>query len=205
MSTKITFAALPLSFAVASLLVSSPRATFAQEASTAGSVYAEDDDLSVVGVMVDAGVPDGVTASLVVRPFWWLRAHAGVGHNLMSNSLRGGVSLIPLDTWITLTLTAEAGHYVSGDANELARRFAPDFPGSVALSSVSYTFANAHGGLELGQEYMTLYAHAGMTYLDATFGTGTDEIDGTSVELRGAPRLSGWVPSAKVGLIVYLF
>jgi hypothetical protein len=35
------------------------------------------------GVMADAGVPDGANASLVVRPFAWVRAHGGGGTNMI--------------------------------------------------------------------------------------------------------------------------
>ena len=37
-----------------------------------------------LGLMVDAGLPDGANAALVFRPFRWLRAHGGGGYNMVS-------------------------------------------------------------------------------------------------------------------------
>src|SRR5690349_2181878 len=76
----------------------------------------------LLGVMMDAGLPDGANASLVFRPLSWLRAHGGGGHNMVSVGVRGGVTLLPFGSGPSATI--EAGHYFDGDANGLARRWA---------------------------------------------------------------------------------
>ncbi|MGH9887276.1 MAG: hypothetical protein ACREBE_17240, partial [bacterium] len=45
-----------------------------------------------IGAMADVGLPDGATASIVVRPIRSLRAHAGVSHNMISLGERVGLT-----------------------------------------------------------------------------------------------------------------
>ncbi|MCK6550905.1 hypothetical protein L6R52_34020 [Myxococcota bacterium] len=166
----------------------------------------EEDDLGMIGFMLDAGVPDGAAASLVLRPWSWLRLSGGVTTNVVSQGYRAGLTLVPFDTWATLTLSAEAGRTPDGDVNALIQVFGEGYEDLAVLRRVSYDYVNGHVGLEFGREAMTLYLHAGMTYLSAAFGDGTDELgDGTTMTLGDRPTIRGWVPSAKVGLILYLF
>src|SRR5439155_7834734 len=78
------------------------------------------------GAMVDAGVPDGATASIVVRPIRSLRVHAGVSHNAISLGERAGLTWVPLSWWASPTLSVEYGHYPEGNANPLARAVIDD-------------------------------------------------------------------------------
>src|SRR5438094_767722 len=73
----------------------------------------------VLGVMADAGVPDGANAALALRPAKWLRLYFGGGHNTVSTGLRGGVTALPLGAGPSLSV--EVGHYRDGDANGLIR------------------------------------------------------------------------------------
>src|SRR5262245_56202837 len=77
--------------------------------------------LPLVGVMLDAGLPDGANASLVLRPVSWLRAHAGGGTNAISPGVRVGATLLPFGSGPSATI--EGGHYFEGNANGLAQRF----------------------------------------------------------------------------------
>lgn len=166
----------------------------------------EEDDYGTIGFMLDAGVPDGAGASLVLRPWSWLRFNGGLTTNVVSQGYRVGVSLIPFDTWATISLNAELGRTPEGDVNAILQVFGDGDEDITALRRVSYDYANVRAGLELGQEALTLYLHAGMTYLDAAFGDGSDELgDGTTITLNERPTVRGWVPSAKVGLILYVF
>src|SRR5215212_6807365 len=74
-----------------------------------------------IGAMADVGLPDGATASIVVRPIRSLRAHAGVSHNMISLGERVGLTWVPLSWWASPTLSIEYGHYAEGNANPLAR------------------------------------------------------------------------------------
>lgn len=166
------------------------------------------------GVMADAGLPDGANASLVFRPFSWLRAHGGGGSNMISKGVRAGVTLLPFGGGPSATL--EAGHYFEGDANGLARRFAGASFQSELLERVGYDYANAHLGLDFGARRVTFYIHGGMSYVRANIhnvdsviaaeavangaDTGT-----TEVAVKQDPIVRAWFPSVKLGLIVYLW
>jgi hypothetical protein len=167
--------------------------------------------LPLVGVMLDAGVPDGATASLVLRPMSWLRAEAGGGYNLVSKSVRGGLSLIPFGSGPSATI--EAGHYFEGDANGLARKLAgAGFEDNALLQRVGYDFVNAHLGIEMGARRVTFFIHGGMSYVRAKVHNINAAIEqempsggGTTVSFNQDPIVRAFIPSVKLGLIVYLF
>src|SRR5690242_19376844 len=62
-----------------------------------------------VGAILDDGVPDGATASIVVRPLRSLRIAGGVSHNGVSLGGRGGITWVPLSWWFSPTLSLEIG------------------------------------------------------------------------------------------------
>jgi hypothetical protein len=159
-----------------------------------------------LGVTVDAGVPDGASAAVVVRPISRVRMHAGATHNAISTGMRAGVTLAPFKTWFTPTLSIDGGAYPEGDANPIAQKVSgdPTFH-SKPLERVGYRYANAHLGLEFGRRRATFYIHAGWSYitarlrnLDAASGDGA-----TMVTFTSDPVVSVWTPSARLGLIVY--
>jgi hypothetical protein len=168
-----------------------------------------------LGIMADAGLPDGVTASLVYRPRRWVRAHVGGGYNMISPGVRAGATLAPFGWGPSLTL--EAGHYFDGNANRVARKLAgSSFNDSALLERVGYDFANAHLGFEVGYRRMTFYLHAGMSYMHASLHNAQtllqSEAGGSSlvssnseVTVARDPVLRAFVPSAKLGLIVYVW
>ena len=173
------------------------------------------ESLPAIGVMVDAGLPDGMNGALIYRPTSWLRTHAGGGYNMISTGVRGGVALIPFGSGPSLTL--EAGHYFDGNANGLAKKFAgASYKDNALLERIGYTYANAHLGLEFGSERVTFYIHGGMSYVRATVhnvdtviqqqandsGLGGSD---TTVSVKQDPIVKAWTPSAKLGLIVYLW
>lgn len=158
------------------------------------------------GIMIDAGVPDGANASLVYRPWSFLRLHAGGGTNLIAPGVRGGASLV----LGALSATAEAGHYFPGDANDLARsitgNMAIDVP---SLRHVGYDYVNLSGGMEFGPSWMTFFIHGGMSRVTGTVQdlgatlTRAAEDDGTRVTFGKDPNVTIWSVSARLGLIVY--
>jgi hypothetical protein len=163
--------------------------------------------------MVDAGLPDGANASLVLRPFSWLRAHGGGGYNMISKGVRIGATLLPFGSGPSATL--EAGHYIDGDANGLAQRFAGSSFASPLLERVGYDYANAHLGLDFGSRRVTFYIHGGMSYVRAdvhnldSVVASTASMNGgngsTEISIAKDPTVRAWFPSAKLGLIVYLW
>jgi hypothetical protein len=188
------------------------RAQVAETISTA-TPPATPKPLPLLGVMVDAGLPDGANASLVFRPYSWLRAHGGGGYNMISGGLRAGVTLVPFGAGPSATI--EVGHYFDGNANGLARRFTGSTSSNAVLERIGYDYGNAHLGLDFGSRRATFYVHGGMSYIRADIhnfesvvsSTATDNGGNGSTEISLAknPTINAWFPSAKLGLIVYLW
>jgi hypothetical protein len=188
------------------------RAQITESLSTATAVIAPK-RLPLLGVMMDAGLPDGANAALVFRPFSWLRAHGGGGTNMIGKGVRAGATLLPFGSGPSATL--EAGHYFDGDANGLARHFAGSTFSSPLLERVGYDYANAHLGLDFGSRRVVFYIHGGMSYIRATIhnfdsvvaseASANGANGSTEVAVKGDPIVRAWVPSAKLGLIVYLW
>jgi hypothetical protein len=156
------------------------------------------------GVMADAGVPDGATASLVFRPIRMVRLHAGGGYNMVSTGVRAGVSVVPLSSWVSPTVTVDVGRYAEGDANPLARTLSGDSTvSSPMLERVGYDYLNAHVGLELGRTWATFYLHAGMSRVSGQI-RGLEEAAEGDVTISEDPNVTMWAPSARIGLIVYV-
>ena len=169
--------------------------------------------LPLLGVMMDAGLPDGANASLVFRPLSWLRAHGGGGYNMISKGVRAGATLLPFGSGPSATL--EAGHYFEGNANGVAQRFAGSTFSSKLLERVGYDYANAHLGLDFGSRRVVFFLHGGMSYIraqihnfDSVVASTATENGGngsTEISIMKDPTIQAWVPSAKLGLIVYLW
>jgi hypothetical protein len=160
--------------------------------------------------MADAGVPDGANAALALRLAPWLRIHAGAGHNTVSNGYRGGMSFVPFGEGPSFSL--EAGHYREGDANGFVRHL---FSSNAALAPlfrrVGYNYANAQLGLELGRHAFQFYVHGGVSYMRAVLHdvqaalqtAGADPNAATTVRITQDPIVHAWVPSLKLGMVVY--
>jgi hypothetical protein len=161
------------------------------------------------GILVDAGVPDGVALSVGFRPLRWVRLEVGVLENSISPGLRGGLTLIPLNYWITPTLTVEAGHYFSGNANRLVQRLSHNESAFIQplLQDFNYEFGNAHLGLELGSSRFAFYLHGGLSYVTSTvrnvqlaFQQSSSDV---SVKDAKDVKVTYRGPSAKLGFVVY--
>jgi hypothetical protein len=170
----------------------------------------DDEDLPTVGLLLDAGLPDGVIGGLALRPVPYTRLHIGAGSNSASPGVRGGLTILPVGEGPSLSL--EMGHYVRGGTNTVLRSL---FAGLGDFGSYvrrfSYTFFNAHAGIELGRRNVTFYVHGGFTYLRATLHDVQAPVESdparttrTTVTFKRDPRLRMLAPSAKLGLVVYL-
>jgi hypothetical protein len=169
--------------------------------------------LPVLGLKADAGLPDGLNAALVYRPWRWVRAEAGGSYNMISPGVRAGLTLIPFGWGPSGTL--EAGHYFEGNANGIARKFAgADYKDSALLERIGYDYVNAHLGFEFGVHRMTFFIHGGMSYIrgklhnaDSVVQAETSALLGanSSVSVKQDPIIRAFLPSAKLGLIVYVW
>lgn len=158
-----------------------------------------------IGLMVDAGVPDGAIGSLVVRPWQWIRAYAGGGSNSVSRGWRGGLSLVPFGAGPSVSV--EYGHYNDGDANGLVRRLVSgDFAGSPLLERIGYDYVNAHAGLDFGGKNVIFFVHGGISKVWANVHNLNQAIKSsgsTTVEVSSDPKITVVGSSLKVGLIVF--
>ena len=170
-----------------------------------------------LGVMADAGIPDGMQGSLVLRPWKALRLSAGGGYNMISKGVRVGATLLPFGRGPSGTL--EAGHYFEGNANgQAAKVFGPGIASSPlgpSLQHFGYDFVNAHLGLDFGYKRATFYIHGGMSYvqshvhnIDQIFHTNATinglDANGTQVSIPQGATVKYLGPSGKIGLIVYV-
>jgi hypothetical protein len=160
------------------------------------------------GMALDAGMsgmlPD-VGVLFVYRPLTWMRAAAGAAHNLVRPGVKASLSLVnPL--WLPLSLTGEAGHFFEGNVNDALRRFAGQDTNLAVLERVSYRYANALLGLELGSRRTTFYLRAGVTTMRMNL-KNFDQVVKDAVKNDRArssePRLSYRGPTVKLGLVVY--
>ena len=168
------------------------------------------------GMMLGAGVPDGATGSVVYRPFSWLRTEAGGSYNMISKGVRGGVTLIPFGMGPSASL--EAGHYFDGNANGFARNIAGGgFQDNAVLQRIGYDFVNAHLGLDFGFRRVVFFIHGGMSYVHASVHDLNAQISngmsssagmgssGTTVSINQDPIVRIFTPSAKLGLVFYIW
>jgi hypothetical protein len=170
----------------------------------------ESNRLPLLGVMIDAGIPDGLMGSLVVRPWNWMRVSAGGGTNTMSNGWRAGVSFVPFTAGPSASF--EYGRYQDGDANALAKKFmGSGFDGSPALERVGYEFMNAHLGLDFGSRNVVFFLHGGVTMvrgqihnLNAAIG-GMVSSGTTELVVGQDPNFKAVGPSVKLGLLCYIW
>jgi hypothetical protein len=147
---------------------------------------------STFGLMLDAGAPDGACLSLVVRPWSMLRAHAGGGYNMVGPGVRGGLTLIPFDTFLRPTLSIEAGRYFAGDLSTVDE-LVPI--GDVRQLRIAYDWASAHAGLELDWGGGAFFIEGGVTRVWARLDM-PDLVEGV--------RARVFAPTAKLGFIVWI-
>jgi hypothetical protein len=170
----------------------------------AGSAHAAPGNL---GLMVDAGVPDGLTGSLVYRPHHLVNVHAGLGTNTIGVGVRTGATLYLLPTAIAPSLNVEIGHYFAGNANVAMRRFGIDSD-SPLLRHVGYDYANLHLGLDVGRKRMSFYFHAGFSILRSTVHNLDDVVaedanENLTFRVGEDPIATLVTPSARLGFVFF--
>ncbi len=158
------------------------------------------------GVLADVGAPDGIGAAAVVRPLRWLRLDLGATTNTIGFGVRGGATLIPLDWFITPTLSVDAGHYFNADYNQLLSRLGVA-ESSTLIQDVGYDYASATLGLEMQPaSFLSIFLQAGLAYwsirVDSVEDFIQDAVNDPDITARPLSlRLT--TPTLKLGLIVY--
>jgi hypothetical protein len=151
---------------------------------------------SWLGIQIDLGAPDLLGLALVGRPMWWMRLQLGGSTDLFSGGINGGVTVVPLKSIVSPSLTVEGGHVFSAETHGIPRSIGIPVDGY----KVGYDYFDAHLGMEVGaQKRVCFFIHAGISYLDIAIA----QDKGTNMQFSNA-ALKVWGPSAKLGLLVYL-
>ena len=168
--------------------------------------------LNRFGIALDAGVPDFAAATLLYRPWKYVRLGGALLYDYVGYGVRGGVTILPYFA-IAPSLTVEAGHYFETNAAaKLEQRgIAIDASVRPVLERFGYTFANAQVGLEIGHpNWFVFYVRAGITRLWYTARGASDaaqaQVDaGSTTRVTIAdPSLRAQFPEAKVGLLFFI-
>lgn len=161
----------------------------------------------LLGVQLSAGFPQGFGASAVVRPLPWLRAHAGIAHNILGPGLQGGVTLAPWQLAIVPTLTLEAGRFFETDVSD---DFSGTFPDAFdpSLRRFGYDFYSTQLGLELGsQQSFVFFLRGGLAWLRSGLdGVSAFRPEGSSTTVDVSDvKLRAVVPTVNLGLVLYVW
>jgi hypothetical protein len=160
------------------------------------------------GLMVDAGVPDGLGLSGLWQPLPWLRMHTGAMASTVGYGVRGGLGLVPLRLAMSPMLELELGHALQADYDTLLERLGGQPRGTGALlSGLGYSYATAALGLEwtlsermsvcgrVGVGYWVLWLQEARAWLPPT--PDPADLSATPLHLRLV------VPSGRVALLVW--
>jgi hypothetical protein len=171
----------------------------------------DEGDRTIIGIGIDGGAPGGGGATLLVRPFWWLRLNGGLAYNVAGFGYRGGITLAPGDWSVTPTLNLDAGRYLSGDYTKFVTVTDPNV--QALLSKTTYTFATAQLGLEFGsQRRFSFYLRGGVTYLYSTLsGAAITAIaqgksgDPNNTFRAADTKFSTLAPCASLGFNIFVY
>jgi hypothetical protein len=157
------------------------------------------------GLSLDAGLPDGLNAGLVLSPAPWLRLGASLGTNTASLEYRGGFTLVPLGWGPSFSF--EAGHCNLAPTNSVVRTvFSAPAWVSPYVQELGYTYFNAHLGVDLVWGRAIVFLHGGYSYLTGTVRAPNAVIvdAGTNTTARIAEdgSVHAGTLSAKLGMIV---
>jgi hypothetical protein len=162
------------------------------------------------GLGLDVGAPDGIGLTVLVRPWWWLRANAGVAYNLGGWGIRGGITLLPGDWAVTPTLSIDAGYYFTDDWAKFTSASGAE---ANLLRNLPYTFLSGQIGLEMGSpQRFIFYLRGGLSYVWVT-ANGSDltavvnqNLTDPLVRMTLANgKLTGLVPALGLEFLVYIF
>ncbi len=163
----------------------------------------------VLGLSIDAGVPDFASVSVLYRPWKNLRFSGGMLYNYVGYGVRGGVSVLPYFP-IAPSLNLDVGHYFGATAEPKVARFT-NVPDEVKplLQDVGYTFVNASLGLELGHpDWFVFFVRAGVSRVWLSVHHANDAIQqssGTHITSIADPTGRFGIPNAQAGFQLFFY
>jgi hypothetical protein len=129
----------------------------------------EVEDGPLFAVSLDGGIPSGMAMDLAIGPLDFMRLSAGVTYNLASFGFRAGADLVPFHGMLRPVLAFRLGHAFDGDASRLASLLGVPAGQAQLLEHVSYDYASAQLGLEVGSEAgFSAFAGAGVAWISST-------------------------------------
>ncbi len=152
-----------------------------------------------LGLVLDAGVPDGLAAGLEVNPLSFLRLQLSGLSNGVGSGVRVGVVLVAFPRFPVRPLIAADAGYVFGGAGAWALPLITDVQVRAAVSNVSGGFLNVHAGLELGSKTFALVLRGGLSWIDVDLGGHTLTLGSNTSVSAGGTSLRGFIPSARLG------
>ena len=100
-----------------------------------------------LGVTVEAGAPELVAVRLTVRPRAWLRLGAGPVTDLFSAGVSGGVTIVPLSSLVSPSVTVDGDYLFDGDTHGIPQKLGVP----IGDGRAAYAFADGHVGLDRRQ------------------------------------------------------
>ncbi len=148
----------------------------------------------VLGLSLDAGLPDGASATILYRPWRYVRFGGGMLYNYVGYGVLGSATVAPYFP-IAPSLTFEVGHFF--DANANARFPNVDSNLKPLLQRVGYTFVNAQVGLEFGHpNWFMFFVRGGLSRV----WLSSSDADKVVVTESNGSRVTFQDPSARLGI-----
>jgi hypothetical protein len=162
----------------------------------------------LLGLQLDAGVPDGASATLLYRPLKFLRLGGGLLYNYAGYGVRGGVTILPYFP-IAPSLSLEVGHYFNANAASRVSQYTTVSDGMrMLLNDVGYTFAQASVGLEIGHpDWFVFFVRGGLSrvWLSVKNVNATAQQLSSNVYYADDPAVGLNTPTVKVGCIFFIY
>jgi hypothetical protein len=163
--------------------------------------------LPKLGLRLGAGLPDGATANVVLRPLPYLRLQAGPAWNYLAFGLQAGAAITPFRWAVSPVLEASYGHFFGADLNKVFK----DVPAEVKpmVKDIGYDYLSGQVNLEFGSPRgYTFSLGLGLAYL-------WTDVKGTATVIRNQgtpdeatvtvsnPSFRAVIPSLRLGMLYY--
>jgi hypothetical protein len=166
----------------------------------------------ILGLQLDAGVPDVTGLSVIYRPWSYVRFNGGMLYNLAGYGVRGGASIQPYFP-IAPSLNLEAGHYFGANVfKKLSSYTSIDDNLKPVLSDVGYTFVNASVGLELGHpDWFVFFIRGGLSKVWLTVKNANASLPAAkagsdfTISSMADPTVKLGIPNVKLGFMLFFY
>jgi hypothetical protein len=170
-----------------------------------GEERGEGNDDPLLAVSLDGGIPSGMALDLAIGPLDFLRLSAGVTYNLASFGFRAGADLVPFHGGLRPVLAFRLGHAFDGDASRLASLFGAPAGQAALARHVSYDYASAQLGLEVGSERgISAFASGGVAWISSSSPGAAALFRSWAPSITGSPdrpQVHATIPAVNFGIM----